>query len=180
MLGTRKSTLPPGADVLLGELEAGEGLAGAAGHDELAAVVLAEAGDDLVDRDPLVVARLLLVGEGEVLGRVEGERDQSIRECSRSDIPIRRTGTAWSLIASSALAFHLSVVETMIRSPNPALPEAARNESIIGLETVVVGREELALDRDVVAGVRVAGDQVDAGVVLARRARGTRSRARRR
>ena len=60
----------------------------------------------------------------------------------------------------------------MIRSPKPALPEAARKESIIGLETMVVGCEELALDRDVCAGVAVRGDQVDAGVVLALRAPG--------
>jgi hypothetical protein len=37
------------------------------------------------------------------------------------------------LIASSALAFHLSVVDTMIRSVNPSFPDADRKESISGL-----------------------------------------------
>jgi len=64
---------------------------------------------------------------------------QSTSEFSRSDRPMRRTGICWSRIASSAFAFHRSVVETMIRSANPALPDAARNESTSGFAIVPVG-----------------------------------------
>jgi len=65
--------------------------------------------------------------------------DQSISEFSRSDSPILRTGICWAWIASSAFAFHRSVVDTMIRSANPALPDAARNESTSGFAMVPAG-----------------------------------------
>ena len=55
---------------------------------------------------------------------------QSIGEASKSDRPRRRTGICCALIASSACAFHLSVVETMIRSAKPSLPDAEKNGSM--------------------------------------------------
>ena len=71
--GHQEEHLASGSDVFLGELEGRKRLSRAAGHDELSAVVVAESGHDLVDRDPLVVARLLLVRKREVLGSVEAK-----------------------------------------------------------------------------------------------------------
>ena len=57
----------------LGDAQGGEGLARAAGHDELAAVRGFQAADDGVQRLPLVGSQVLLAGADRLLRLVKGE-----------------------------------------------------------------------------------------------------------
>lgn len=74
--GTRKREEDAPAPVLgesLGDAQGGEGLARAAGHDELAAVRGFQAADDGVQRLPLVGSQVLLAGADRLLRLVKGE-----------------------------------------------------------------------------------------------------------
>ena len=64
---------------------------------------------------------------------------QSMDEFWKSLTPILATGICWSRSVSSAFRFHRSVVLTIIRLVNSVVPEALRNESMSGLETVWSG-----------------------------------------
>ena len=161
-----------GRDRLLDELERGEGLARAAGHDELAAVVLGEARDDVVDGLALVLADPVALLALELRRplcrcgaaptrrgrpRVPGARCGRRRSAGRSARPRRCSTTCpWC--------------EMIRREVNGALPEAVKNESMSDFWRRVRGLEELALD-GADATVALDRDEVDAGVLLVRRVR---------
>jgi len=134
--GTRKSTLPPAPTTR------------SASRSEVNVLPVPQAMISL-PRSPVVNpastsatartwwGRSWFLGEvGRTSGLASRNFDQSTGEACSSAIPIRRTGICWPWIASSACAFHRSVVETMIRSAKPSLPDADRNESMASLSTV--------------------------------------------
>ena len=83
MRGTRNSTRAARADQVLGDPQAGEGLAGAAGHHQLAAVASREPGADVLQRLLLVRAQLLAAVGTTISGVVQENCDQSMRASSR-------------------------------------------------------------------------------------------------
>ena len=169
MHGTRKSTLPPAPTFSSASLQAGEGLAGAAGHDQLAAVVLAEAGGDLVDRGALVRRGAASCRAGSSSsGVVERELrpvDPGVPRGRTS--PIRRTGIGLAL--DRVLGVGVPLVGGRDDDPlaEPVLARGRRGRSRYRLgDRAWSGRRTCTGSR---RGGRCPcpGDQVDAGVVLA-------------
>jgi hypothetical protein len=164
MLGTRKSTRPTGWHDLLGQAQAREGLARAARHDQLPAVVLGEAGSHGVDGGALVRAQLLAAERRQHLGgaRVElGPVERGADEVFEPDDVDRDL-----LVLDRRLGGR-------VEAPGRGHQEAGAERVLarLGEEGVdlplgqgCLGAEELALHRHEVAGVALAGDEVDAVV----------------
>ena len=149
---------------LLGQAQAREGLAGAARHDQLPAVVLGEAGSHGVDGGALVRAQLLAAERRQHLGgaRVElGPVERGADEVFEADDVDRDL-----LVLDRRLGGR-------VEAPGRGHQEAGAERVLarLGEEGVdlplgqgCLGAEELALHRHEVAGVALAGDEVDAVV----------------
>ncbi len=148
---------------LLGDLEAGEGLAGAARHDELAAVGGLEPCDDRLQRVLLVRPKRLLLLQHRCLSRREaGPVDDAVLERRQIDLRHRRV---------LAQERRLGVIAPEVRRADDD-PVSERLLAGGGEEAVdvcllhaVVRRVQLALDRVELAGEGLR-DEVDPGVAL--------------
>ncbi|CKM69207.1 Uncharacterised protein [Mycobacterium tuberculosis] len=151
----------------LGDLERGERLAGAAGHDQLAAIVAhREPAEHRVDRLLLVRPQLVAFGRGQVHLQVAGRP---------GDVPVdRRFGDLGhadalhrdQLIGQRVLGIAAPPIRRGDDHPVGEARLARRGEKRVDVPLGQCVRRlvELALDRGVVAGVTFAGDQVDSGV----------------
>ena len=110
----------------LHELEAREGLPGAARHDKFPAISRLESGGDLRDRELLVFAQLLFRAQLYVVGLGQTELRPVHRRLIKIWTRRRVIGTCCSFNASSACLDQWSVVETTMRLANPVLPEAVK------------------------------------------------------
>ncbi len=164
--GDEEENEPVGAGDLLGDLEAGEGLAGAAGHDELAAVGLLEAEEDLGLGALLMGAQGLFglqCGGGSGLAGLElGPVDLGVLEVVEVDLADGRL-----LVGEGGLGVVAPVVGG---GDDEAAGEAGfaggGEEAVdVGFPHAVVGRVAFALDGVVFPGAAGAGDEVDAGVL---------------
>jgi hypothetical protein len=118
---------------LLGDLQRGKGLAGAAGHDELATVGVLESEADFGLGADLMRAELLFGLERRGLaGLVFGPIDLRVLQVVEVDLVDRRL-----LIRSAASAFSLQsfVVVTMRRWAKHFLPEAVKKLSMSAFMT---------------------------------------------
>jgi hypothetical protein len=165
--GDQEEDAATSADELLGQPEGREGLAGAARHDQLAAVRGGEAAAYVLDGLRLVRPKLLLVGDRERFGGgpVEGVPvDRRRLEVGEPDATDRDL-----LALDRVLGMGVPLVRGRDDDPLGEALLARRGEERVdvGLGDRRVRVEELALDRHVAARQAVDGDNVDAGVVLA-------------
>lgn len=162
---------------LLGEAQRGERLAGAAGHDEFAAVVAVEPGHDAVDRLLLVRARLERLAPGEAHLHLGAGEDH---------VPVHRRLS--DLAVADAAGRDLLVLQRLLRVLRPlvgggddvAVDEVFhlrfRLERVAGrleerVDVLLLNASgrlvELRLDGDPFAVVTLTRNEVDAGVGLA-------------
>jgi hypothetical protein len=145
MLGTRKRTVVARRLVvegdLLGDLQAGERLARAAGHDQLATVVGRRvAGEDVASLAARWCGRsvfLPVVGRKVSIGAFQSIADQSTLDSRRSLRPMRTTGTVQVVeLIFSAVGPQSFAVEKIMPAGEPDfLPEAERKASMSPLLT---------------------------------------------
>ena len=158
----------------LGDLERGERLAGAARHDQLAAVVAGgETREHLLDRGGLMRTRLVTGRFGDVDLQVAVDPgdvpvDRRVSDLRQAD-PLHRDG----LILESVLSVLSPPIGGGDDDPVRERVLARRSEERIDVLLAELVRRlvELALDRRVLTTVPLAGDEVDSGVGLAFTAR---------
>ena len=148
---------------ILGDLEAGKGLAGAAGHDELAAVGGFQAGDDLAAGAGLVRAEFLLgLEDGRGAGLVFRPVDLAGFEIVEIDLVNGR-----SLAVEGVFGVVAPVVSggDDVAERERLLAGGGEEAVDVGLPDAVVLGVALALDGVEFLGAGGLGDEVDAGVL---------------
>ena len=125
MDGVRNSTVPPSSGHPFGNTKGGEGLSGATGHDQLASVVVLEAGDRILEGLALVIVQILgLPSRIRSDGLIEvesGPVDGRILE-NIGVPPGHRFAEVGDLAFSALLGPQLSDVETKIPFANSLVP----------------------------------------------------------
>lgn len=161
--GDEEEDAPALAGDVFGDLEGGEGLAGAASHDEFATVGLGETGEDIGDGLGLVRAKGFPGLQLDGLRRpVTRPVDAAVFEVVQVDA---RDGR---LLADEGLRGVVGPVER--RGDDDAVREgllAGGGEEAVDVlfADLVIGVVELALDGVELVGVAGLGDEVDAGVL---------------
>ncbi len=122
------------------DAEGGEGLAGVAGHDELAAVCFFQSRKHVFDGFVLVGAWSFAFAEGEVLRALGVE----LRPVHGAVVEVldSEAGDGFGLVGKGVLALvpHLSVVETIMQEVKKDFLEVVKKESMSPFASVWSGR----------------------------------------